>query len=96
MVTFVLATYALVTFVHISNISAVTGPILTKLFGPNFFGVIIFVDQNVLGQNFFKTQNFICFHNVSMGSLMSQWCVSLFEWRIKGVLTLVKRTFMGV
>ena len=25
----------------------------------NFFGVIIFVDQNVLGQNFFKTQNFI-------------------------------------
>ena len=59
MVTFVLATYALVTFVHISNISAVTGPILTKLFGPNFFGVIIFVDQNVLGQNFFKTQNFI-------------------------------------
>ena len=59
MVTFVLTTYALVTFVHISNISAVTGPILTKLFGPNFFGVIIFVDQNVLGQNFFKTQNFI-------------------------------------
>ena len=59
MVTFVLATYALVTFVHISNISAVTGPILTKHFGPNFFGVIIFVDQNVLGQNFFKTQNII-------------------------------------
>ena len=27
---------------------------------------------------------------------MSQWCVSLFEWRIKGVLTLVKRSFMGV
>ena len=46
MVTFVQATYALVTFVHISNISAVTGPILIKLFGPNFFGVIIFVDQN--------------------------------------------------
>ena len=37
-----------------------------------------------------------CFHSVSRGSLMSQWCVSLFEWRIKGVLTLVKRTFMGV
>ena len=56
MVTFVLATYALVTFVHISNISAVTGLILTKLFGPDFFGVKIFVDQNVLGQNqiFFK------------------------------------------
>ena len=59
MVTFVQATYALVTFVQISNISAVTGPILTKLFGPNLCGVIIFVDQNVLGQNFFQTQNFI-------------------------------------
>ena len=57
--TFVLETYALATFVNVSNISAVTGPILTKLFGPNVFGVIIFVDQNVLGQNFFKTQNFI-------------------------------------
>ena len=39
MVTFVQATYALVTFVQISNISAVTGPILTKFFGPNFLGV---------------------------------------------------------
>ena len=46
MVTFVQATYALVTFVQISNISAVTGPILTKLFGPNLCVVIIFVDQN--------------------------------------------------
>ena len=43
--TFVQATYALVTCVQISNISTVTGPILTKLFGPNFFG-----------QNFFKKQ----------------------------------------
>ena len=59
MVTFVQATYALVTFVQISNISAVTGPILTKLFGPNLCVVIIFVDQNVLVQNFFQTQNFI-------------------------------------
>ena len=55
MVTFVQATYALVTFVQITNISAVTGLILTKPFGPNFFGVIIFLDQNVFGQNFFKT-----------------------------------------
>ena len=55
MVEFVLATYALVTFVQISNISAVTGPILTKLCGPNLCGVIIFVDQNFLGQNFFYT-----------------------------------------
>ena len=53
MVTFVLATYAMVIIVHISNISAVSGPILSKLFGPNFFGVMMFVDQNVLGQNFF-------------------------------------------
>ena len=59
MVTFVQATYALVTCVQISNISTVSGSILTKLFGPNLCGVIFFVDQNVLGQNFFKTQNFI-------------------------------------
>ena len=52
MVTFVQATCAVVTFVHISNISAVTGPILIKLFGPNFFGVKIFVDQNVLWHKF--------------------------------------------
>ena len=52
MVAFVQETYALVAFVHISNISAVTGPILIKLFEPNFLGVIIFVDKNVLGQNF--------------------------------------------
>ena len=38
MVTFVKATYVLATFVHIRNISAVTDPILTKLFGPNFWG----------------------------------------------------------
>ena len=57
-VTFVQATYALATFVHISN---VTGRILTKLFGPILLGVIIFLDQNVLGPNFirpiFLTQN---------------------------------------
>ena len=52
MVIFVQETDALAIFVHITNISAVTGPILTKLFGPKFFGVIIFVDQNVLGQTF--------------------------------------------
>ena len=56
MVTFDQATYALVTFVHISNISAVTGLILTKLFLPNLFGSI-FVDQNVLRQNFFGPEN---------------------------------------
>ena len=38
MVTFIQATYALATFVHIRNISSVTGPILTKHFGPNLWG----------------------------------------------------------
>ena len=47
------------TFVHISNISDVTGPILTKLFGPNFFEIMIFVDKNVLGQNFFGPKFFL-------------------------------------
>ena len=59
MVTFVQETYALVTFVQISNMSAVSGPILTTLFGPNLCGVIIFVAQNALGQNFFQTQNLL-------------------------------------
>ena len=36
MVTFVLTTYALVTFVHISN-STFTGPILTQFFWTKFF-----------------------------------------------------------
>ena len=54
-VTFVQATFLLGTFVHISNISAHTDPILTKLLGPNILGASIFVDQNFLGQNFFYT-----------------------------------------
>ena len=45
MVTFVQARYALVTFVQINNISAVTDPILTKFFGPNFGGP--FLDQGI-------------------------------------------------
>ena len=52
MVTFVQATYVMATFVHISNISAVNDPILTKLFGPNFWGP--FLDQGI-----FYTQNFL-------------------------------------
>ena len=58
MVTFVLATYAMVAFVHISNISAVSGPILTKLFGHNFLGVTIFAAQNILGPKFFRNKLF--------------------------------------
>ena len=41
-VTFVKEKYALVTLSHIRNISAVTDPILNKLFGPNFFGALTF------------------------------------------------------
>ena len=43
-VTFVQATFLLGTFVHISNIWALTDLILTKLLGSNFLGVSIFVD----------------------------------------------------
>ena len=42
----VTAIYVQATFVHIRNISAVTAPILAKLFAPNFLEVLIFVDQN--------------------------------------------------
>ena len=59
MVTFVQTTYALATFVHITNISAVTGPILTKLFGLHFLGGMIFVDLIVLGLQFFFNPKFI-------------------------------------
>ena len=38
MVRFVQSTYVLATIVNISNISADTDMILTKLFGPNFLG----------------------------------------------------------
>ena len=57
-VTFVQATYALVTFVHISNISAVTVLILTKLFGPIFFGVIIFCRPKCSWTNIFQDTKF--------------------------------------
>ena len=40
MVAFVQATYVLVTVVYITNISAVIDPILTKLFGPDFWGPV--------------------------------------------------------
>ena len=56
--TFVQATYVMATFVHISNISAVTGPIFTKLFGSKFLEFIIFVGQNVLGPNIFRPKFF--------------------------------------
>ena len=75
MVPFVQATYALVTFVQISYISAITGPILTKFYGLNFLGVKIFVDQKMFldktssDSNSFRTQNFFrhkCFQTQNL------------------------------
>ena len=59
MVSFVQATYVLAMFVHISNISAVSDPILTKLFGPNFSGSK-FLWTNIIffGPNLFVDQQF--------------------------------------
>ena len=69
--TFVKATYVLAKFVHISNISAVTDPILNKLFGPNFLGVIIFVlGPNFFGPKFFQTQNLFQAQNLWSGNFI--------------------------
>ena len=60
---FVQATYALATFVHISNILTITYQISTKPFGPNFLRVLIFVDhmfqtKHLLTQIFFGPKIF--------------------------------------
>ena len=67
MVTFDKATYVLRTFVHISNISTVTDPILTKdffipkSFWPKFFLTRSFLDLKYFVHKIFWTQNFnIC------------------------------------
>ena len=69
MMTFVQATYVLATFVHIINIAAVIDPMLTKLFGPNILGALIFVTnfflnkmplaQIVFGPSLFYHLNFL-------------------------------------
>ena len=57
--------YVMVTFVNISNISAVTDLIFTKLLGPNFLGALIFLGQNLFllkysfGRNIFFSQIFL-------------------------------------
>ena len=51
LVTLVQATFVLATFVHIRNISAVTDQILTKLFGPNILGVLLFSTKILFEQN---------------------------------------------
>ena len=62
--TFVHTTFVLVSFVNIRNISAVTDPILTKLYGPNIFlGLNLFgpkknISQVHLDQLFFGTKKF--------------------------------------
>ena len=60
-VTFVQATYVLATFVHISNISAVTHPIFTKLFDPIFGGKNVF-DQNFVTSKLFSNQNVLTWY----------------------------------
>ena len=57
METFVHATYVLATLVHISNISAVTDQILTKLLDP-IFGGPDFCRQYLFGPKYFFDQNF--------------------------------------
>ena len=51
--TFVDNIYVLATFAHISNILTDTDSILTKLFGPNIFWALTFVEQFFFGPNFF-------------------------------------------
>ena len=54
--------YVLATFVHISNISAVIDPFLTKLFVHNIFGAYIFVNKfffnKILWPQIFFDSNF--------------------------------------
>ena len=57
MIRFFQATYVLATFVHISNISGVTNPILTELFGSNFLGS--FDPKLFLTQKFFRNKCFL-------------------------------------
>ena len=60
MVTFVHETFVQATFVHIRNISAVTDPILTKLFGPDFLQALNFFGPKILlTQSFFGLKKFL-------------------------------------
>ena len=54
-VTFVKATFVLVTFVHIRNVWAITDPILTKLFWLKFVGALMF-GTKIFEQKFFGTK----------------------------------------
>ena len=61
-VTFVQATFVMLIFVHISNISAVTNPMFTKLFRPNFWRSRIFFYQNLVTSKLFWNQNVLGQH----------------------------------
>ena len=50
-------TFVLAIFVQIGNISTATNPVFTKIFGPNFFACLNFLDQNFFRPNKFWTQN---------------------------------------
>ena len=66
MVTFAQATLVPATFVHIKNISAITDPIMTKFFGPNFFGAL----------NFFEPKNLVVQKNYGPKSVVEIWSVT--------------------
>ena len=55
-VTFVHTIFVLAIFFHIRNISAVTDPILTKLFEPNFLGALIFLGEHLFWTKYLSTQ----------------------------------------
>ena len=57
---FLLATYVMATFIHISNISAVTEWILTKHFGPNFLLTKLFLHPKCFWTKIFFYFNFFC------------------------------------
>ena len=76
--TFVQATYVLVAFVYISNISATTALILTNIFGPNLLGGLfyvhhIFLDQTSFDQDIFWTHKYLnltCFKPIFFPHLL--------------------------
>ena len=65
------------TFVHDRNISAITDPILTKLFGPNLFGDLNFLDQHFAWPKFLDRKIFLDPKlRIKTEILMAQhWCL---------------------
>ena len=101
-VTFVQATYVLATFVHFSNISAVTDPILTKLFGPIFLGLNIFwqtfffgktsFDLNIYCTKIFCTQSFLHWPQIVMDK--KSLCTNIYLRIKKNLPTFFGRHFL--